>query len=117
MSSERFHISCPGCSTQVAVSMAHVGKKGRCPSCKTVFPIIAPAGSAPVMADLVPIGPAGLQPISSAGLQPLTPGLQPISSPGLQPLQPIQQPWPQNPQPGAWQGSSLPNPYGQSAPA
>src|SRR5688572_21768294 len=101
-SSDRFHISCPGCGTQVAVSMAHVGKKGRCPSCKTVFPIAAPAAaSEPVMADLVPVGSGGLQPLST-GLQPMgSSGLQPIGSAGLQPLptQPFgAQAWPQSPQ-------------------
>jgi predicted Zn finger-like uncharacterized protein len=140
MSSDRFHISCPGCGTQVAVSMAHVGKKGRCPSCKTVFPITAPAAAEPVVADLVPIGSGGLQPLSTPGLQPLgSSSLQPIGSAGLQPLgsqpfgsqpfgsqpfgsqpfgsQPSAQSWPQSPQPAAWQGSSIPNPYGNSAPA
>ena len=124
-SSDRFHISCPGCGTQVAVSMAHVGKKGRCPSCKTVFPITAPAAaSEPVMADLVPVGSGGLQPLS-AGLQPMgSSGLHPIGSAGLQPLptQPFgSQPFgsqPFSPQPAAtWQGSSIPNPYGNIAPA
>lgn len=132
-SSDRFHISCPGCGTQVAVSMAHVGKKGRCPSCKTVFPITAPAAAnEPVMADLVPVGLGGLQPLSAPGLQPIgSAGLQPISSQpfgsqpfgsqpfGSQPFgsQPSAQPWPQSPQPAAWQASSIPNPYGNSAPA
>jgi len=134
-SSDRFHISCPGCGTQVAVSMAHVGKKGRCPSCKTVFPITAPAASEPVMADLVPVGSGGLQPLSADGLLPLgNSGLQPIGSAGLQPLtsqpfgsqpfgsqpfgaQTSPQTWPQSSQPAAWQGSSIPNPYGNSAPS
>lgn len=111
MSSDRFHIACPGCDSKVAVSLAHVGKKGRCPACKTVFPITAPAGPEPVVAELVPVSTPGLQPLSS-GLQPS--GFQPLGSSGLQPLaapglQPIAQP--------AWQGSSIPNPYGQSAPA
>lgn len=97
-SNDRLHISCSGCGTKVAVSMAHVGKKGRCPTCKTVFPITAPANNEPVVADLVPIGSADLQPIS-------TPGLQPLGNVGLQP---IGQP--------AWQGG-LPNPYGQTAPS
>lgn len=105
--SDRFQIAYPGCKTQVAVSLAHVGKKGRCPSCKTVFPIVAPAASAPVVADLVPLGPADLQPLPF--------GLQPLPA-GLQPLQPMQQSWPQNPQP-AWQNAGIPNPYGQSAAA
>lgn len=96
-SSDRFHISCPGCGSQVAVSMAHVGKKGRCPSCKTVFPISAPAAPEPVVADLVPMGAPGLQPLGAAGLQPIS---QPAAWPAQQP---------------AWQGASLPNPYGQSA--
>src|SRR5947199_32494 len=55
--SDRFNIPCPGCGTQVAVSTAHIGKKGRCPQCKTVFPIVAPA---PAAASL------GLQPMGSA---------------------------------------------------
>lgn len=103
-SNDRFNISCSGCGTKVAVSMAHVGKKGRCPSCKTVFPITAPAANEPVMADLVPMGAADLQPILTPGLQPIsTPGLQPLGSVGLQPIGQA-----------AWQGG-LPNPYGQTA--
>ena len=116
MSTDRFNLPCPGCGTAVAVSMAHVGKKGRCPQCKTVFPISAPAAAdAAVMADLMPLSP-------SNGLQPLSAGLQPLAA-GLQPLQPMQQPWQPAPQPAwpgaqpqqpAWQGAALPNPYGQS---
>src|SRR6476619_6509129 len=99
MSSDRFEIPCPGCGTQVAVSMAHVGKKGRCPQCKTVFPIVAPApapslGLQPIRSGLQPIGSPGLQPIG-APAQPMPPGLKPIGgsrsqpapapAPGLQP--------------------------------
>jgi hypothetical protein len=121
-SSDRFHIPCPGCGTQVAVTMAHVGKKGRCPSCKTIFPITAPAASEPVMADLVPVGSGGLQPLGNSGLQPLgSADLQPLGSQpfGSQPFgsQPSAQPWSQNPQPAAWQGASIPNPYGNTAPS
>src|SRR5262245_17069972 len=118
---DRFNIPCPGCGTNVAVSLAHVGKKGRCPNCKTVFPITAPATQSPVVADLVPMNSApGLQPLPSPGLQPL--GLQPLAAPGLQPIAtPGLQPMPANPWPGqqqpAWQAASIPNPYGQSAPA
>ena len=119
MSTDRFNLPCPGCGTAVAVSMAHVGKKGRCPQCKTVFPISAPAAAdASVMAELIPLSPShGLQPLA-AGLQPLQPMQQPWQPapqpawPGTQPQQPA---WPgvQQQQP-AWQGAALPNPYGQS---
>jgi hypothetical protein len=102
-STDRFHITCTGCGTRVAVSKAHIGKKGRCPTCKTVFPITAPAAPEPIVADLVPTT-ADLQPISTYGLEPL-------SATGLQPL-PQSWPAPQT----AWQASSIPNPYGQSGP-
>jgi hypothetical protein len=128
--SERFHIPCPQCGVLVAVARAHIGKKGRCPECKTVFPISEPA--APAVADLTPLHAVpGLQPLTpglqplAPGLQPLAPGLQPMAglqplAPGLQPMQPPQQPWagapqqwPAQPQP-PWQNAGIPNPYGQA---
>lgn len=39
---EKFTIACPQCGEIVAVSRAHVGKKGRCGVCHNVFPITAP---------------------------------------------------------------------------
>jgi hypothetical protein len=44
---EKFTISCPQCGEKVAVSRAHVGKKGRCGKCQTVFTISAPETAAP----------------------------------------------------------------------
>jgi predicted Zn finger-like uncharacterized protein len=120
---QRFEIPCPGCGTQVAVSTAHIGKKGRCPECKTVFPIVAP--EAPIVAEVLPsrrseiggqrLAVGGLQPLPH-GLQPMPPGLQPLS-PGLQPLQPMGYAQPSPYQQPAWQNSALPNPYGASAPS
>jgi hypothetical protein len=49
---EKFTIACPQCGEVVAVSQAHVGKKGRCKVCHAVFPIVAPV--------------AGLQPVGSS---------------------------------------------------
>jgi len=39
---EKFTIACPQCGEVVSVSRAHIGKKGRCKTCQTVFPIAAP---------------------------------------------------------------------------
>jgi hypothetical protein len=39
---EKFTIACPKCGEVVSVSRAHVGKKGRCKRCQTVFPIVGP---------------------------------------------------------------------------
>lgn len=60
-SDQRFSIACSGCGAEVAVSRAHVGKKGRCPQCKTVFPILEPAAVTSIEA----VAPADLQPISA----------------------------------------------------
>jgi len=43
---EKFSIACPQCGKGVTVSRAHIGKKGRCPACQTVFPITSPAAPA-----------------------------------------------------------------------
>jgi len=136
---DRFNIPCPQCGVLVAVAYAHIGKKGRCPECKTVFPITAQAAAAaqptpapglqPLTPGLQPMTPGlqpmppGLQPMQPGlqpmppGLQPMAPGLQPMT-PGLQPIQPGQQQWPGNPQPQPqWQPAQLPNPYGQAPPS
>lgn len=140
--SERFNIPCPQCGVLVAVSRAHIGKKGRCPECKTVFPIQEPTAPVPgltpmkaapalqpIAPNLQPLAP-GLQPLApglqplSPGLQPMPPGLQPMA-PGLQPMPPAQQPWPGAPQPApwpaqqqpGWQNAGIPNPYGQAPPS
>lgn len=39
---EKFTIACPQCGEVVAVSRAHIGKKGRCKTCHCVFPIVGP---------------------------------------------------------------------------
>jgi hypothetical protein len=68
--SERFESPCPQCGTQVAVSTEHVGKKGRCPACRAVFPITAPVELLPELSLASPLRP--LPP----GLEPLPPGFQ-----------------------------------------
>lgn len=39
---DKFTISCPQCGEVVLVSRAHVGKKGRCKMCQSIFPIVEP---------------------------------------------------------------------------
>ena len=39
---EKFTLTCPQCREVVSVSRAHVGKKGRCKTCQTIFLIAAP---------------------------------------------------------------------------
>src|SRR5687767_8169536 len=43
---EQFTTACPQCGKQVHATKAHIGKKGRCPACGTVFPIQSPAPAA-----------------------------------------------------------------------
>jgi hypothetical protein len=56
---QRFNVACPGCGAEVAVSRIHIGKKGRCPKCQTVFPILEPAA----VSSLEAAGPGDLQPL------------------------------------------------------
>lgn len=39
---EKLTLACPQCGEVVSVSRAHLGKKGRCKMCQTVFPIVEP---------------------------------------------------------------------------
>jgi predicted Zn finger-like uncharacterized protein len=141
MSSDKFQIICPTCQTSVTVSTAHLGKKGRCPTCKTVFPIEAQ----PVLAEMAPEEDYQLAPLP--GAQPSYPqasfGQPALGQPGLTPLAPLGaapfgQPTPfgqsaafGQPTPGltplagnAWGGApnipnplaNVPNPYGAAAP-
>lgn len=86
--SDRFTITCPTCRADVGVSRAHIGKKGRCPQCKTVFPIAEPEGPGQLDLEPLPRSPAALQP------WPATP--QPLPPASLSSL------------------GSLPNPYGST---
>ena len=93
--SDRFTLPCPTCRTEIGVSRAHIGKKGRCPKCQAVFPIVAPAE--PGLLDLQPLPGAFAQgaPSWSAPAQPS------YGQPTYSPPSPAPDPF-----------GGLPNPYG-----
>jgi hypothetical protein len=102
-SGDRFNLPCPSCGTNVTVARAHIGKKGRCPTCKTVFPITAPVETADLL-ELEPLPslqPQGLAPWPQQGFDQAGYGQQAYG----QPMAP-QQGWPAAP--------GIPNPYGQT---
>jgi ssDNA-binding Zn-finger/Zn-ribbon topoisomerase 1 len=37
---ERFNVDCPICAHELVVARAQLGKKGRCPNCRNVFPLV-----------------------------------------------------------------------------
>lgn len=91
---EQFTTACPQCGKHVHASQAHIGKKGRCPACGTVFPILSPATATPPSDTLLPsdtlMEPLGSLPSrtsiwSEVGPSALTPipGLSPQGAPGL----------------------------------
>jgi hypothetical protein len=66
---EQFTMACPQCGKQVHATRAHIGKKGRCPACQTVFPILAPetrSASDTLMPNETLLEPLGSLPSSAA---------------------------------------------------
>jgi len=45
MTMDKIAVSCPQCGQQLVVPATAIGKQGRCPSCKHIFPLEAPAGA------------------------------------------------------------------------
>ncbi len=68
MAAEKFTIACPQCGEIVAVLQAHVGKKGRCGICHTVFPIVAPDNQAQRAAPVAYVPP--VPPVANPPTQP-----------------------------------------------
>jgi len=76
---EKMPVACPQCGRQLMVPVTAAGKQGRCPSCNTVFSLLAP-----VAAEAVPVQPVEAEP--NYHLQPLAaeanPYAAPVSAPG-----------------------------------
>jgi hypothetical protein len=61
---EKIQIGCPSCGKKLTVPRSTAGKQGRCPACKHVFLIEAPAADVPLAAELVPMDDGALAPLS-----------------------------------------------------
>jgi len=80
---EKFTIACPQCGEIVAVSRAHVGKKGRCSVCHHVFPIEAPDGFVQRQVPMAvgsPVGQGDASAWDDVALSPVAAPLEPIAS-------------------------------------
>jgi hypothetical protein len=111
MSTDKFQLGCPGCGKTIAVSRAHVGKKGRCPACQTTFPIVEPVAAD----ELQPLGPidGGLQPLGAGSDAWAAPPARPqpvaAGSPFGAPYAPPAQPGFGQPSPGYGNQPAFPN--------
>ncbi len=88
MSPAKIDVFCPECKTKLAVPTSALGKQGKCPHCRNVFPLAMPAqrpgAPASPLSPLTPLSPAAY---AAPALAPLAgPGLTPLSDAGLTPL-------------------------------
>lgn len=93
---DRFNLACPACGKEVEVARIHIGKKGRCSACQSVFPI-----QEPVVAEIMPSREATLE--SLAQPWPAAPHAQSMASYELA-SQPMAR-------------GAIPSPFGAPAPA
>jgi hypothetical protein len=73
---EKIAVSCPQCGQQLLVPGSAVGKQGRCPSCKHIFPLEAPVAAQVIEPPPPPQAPNSIWDEMSSGdytLQPLPP--------------------------------------------
>jgi hypothetical protein len=81
---EKIAVSCPQCGQQLVVPASALGKQGRCPSCKHIFPLEAPVAAQTIeppppqqgpnsIWDEVPGGEYHLQPLPPSPSTPVIP--------------------------------------------
>src|SRR5579885_676904 len=74
-------ISCPKCSQKMQVPDGSAGKQVRCPACKTIFPVAAPAAAAARQPVGAAAGAPGPTPAAAAPARPTPPSRPSLPTP------------------------------------